>query len=257
MGQYPWIEVLLFLVLRIVIFYPTRYRIHRVIVLAAMFYVAAKIYQTPEITDPVTVTYSVGIAIALYFIFTAYLLCSGGTFPDHWRRVRDEVRSGVDPGGSDNLPSNFPLTKKLWWMLDIAYSPRMVGWIQEPRDHLRPHPPPERRTFLWKTFLKFVVNAFVIPDLLTLVIGQTPVFDSRLHDPTDGPETYLAAVPLLRRMPYVLAYALRVAAFISVPHNLTALVCVGLGRSSPTLWPDMWGRWRDAYTIRRLWGYVP
>ena len=256
MGRYPWTEVLLFQVLRIIIFYPTRHHVYRVVVLTAMFYAAAKIYLTPEVTDPITVTYSVGTMITTCFIFTAYLLCAEGTFPDHWRRVRDEVRAGADSDGLDNPPSSFPLTKKFWWMFDIAHSPRMVGWVQEPRAHLPPHPPPSRRAFLEKTFLKFVVNTFIIPDLATLLFGQTLPFDSRLHDPADGPETYLAAVPFLLRAPYVLAYGVMVAAFISIPYNFMALVCVGLGCSSPTLWPDIWGRWGDAYTIRRLWGYV-
>lgn len=43
-------------------------------------------------------------------------------------------------------------------MLDLACSPPVVGWIQEPRDCSPPRPPPSR--------LKF---------------------DSRMHDPTDGP----------------------------------------------------------------------
>ena len=256
MGEYPWKKVLLFEALHIAVFYPTRGRVYRVVVLAAKIYTAAQIYLTAEVTEPVTVTYLVGTSIATYFTFTAYLLCAEGAFPDHWRRVRDKVRVGDDQGGLDNPPSNFPLRKKLWWMLDIAHSPRMVGWVQEPQDHLPPHPPPSRRTFLWKTLLKFAINAFLVSDLVTLVLGQTPAFDSRLHDPADGPETYLAAVPFLRRVPYILAYGVRAATFISIANNLAALVCVGLGRSSPTLWPDMWGRWRDAYTVRRLWGYV-
>lgn len=256
MGQYPWAYVLLFQILHVIVLYPTPRRLYRVAVLAAMIYAAAQIYQTAGVTDPINITYTVGIAIAFHFTFTAYLLCAEGTFPDHWRRVRDEVDAGGDRGGLENLPSNFPLTKKLWWMLDITYSPRMVGWVQEPRDQLPPHPPPSRSAFLWKTSLKLVVSAFLVPDLLSLVIGQTPVFDSRLHDPTDGPETYLAAVPFLRRVPYILAYGFNVAAFLSTPFNFTALVSVGLGRSSPTLWPDMWGRWGEAYTVRKLWGYV-
>ena len=256
MGRYPWAEFILFLVLRTAVFYPTRHRLYRVVVLAAMFYAAAQVYLTPEVTDPILKTYFVGTTMAIKFMFTAYILCAEGAFPDHWRRVRDEVPAGDDQGGLDNRPSNFPLTKKLYWMLDIAHSPRMVGWVQEPRDHLPPPPPPSRRTFLWKTFVKYVANAILVPDLTSLVLNQTPALDSRLHDPTDRPETYLAAVPLLHRVPYVLAYGIRVAAFVSASCNFAALVSVGLGLSSPTLWPDMWGNWGDAYTLRRLWGYV-
>ena len=124
-------------------------------------------------------------------------------------------------------------------MLDLAYNTRMLGWIQEPRGYLPPHPQPSRRTFLWKTSPKFIINAFLVPGLLTLILGQTPVFGSRLHDPTDGPETYVAAAPLLRRVPYVFSYGDWAATWMIAGHNLVSLVCVGLGRSSPTLWPDM------------------
>lgn len=252
----PWANVLLFEALYIAGFYPTRHHIYRVLILAAEIYTAAQVYLTLEVTDPVTGSYMVGVVMACHFTFTTYLLCAEGTFPDHWRRVRDEVRPGAESGGLDNPPSSFPLTEKLWWMLDIAYNPRMVGWVQEPRDHLPPHPPPSRRAFLWRTLLKFAVDAFLVSDLLTLVLGRTLAFDSRMHDPTDGPEAYLAAVPFLRRVPYALAYCVMTAAFISISHNLAALVCVGLGRSSPTLWPDLLGHWGDAYTIRRFWGCV-
>ena len=255
MGRYPWAEVALFEVLHIIVFYPTRQHAYQAVVLAAMIYVAAQIYLAPEVTDPLTVTYTVGAGIALNLMFTAYLLFAEGSFPDHWRRVRDEVNAEADGDGSSRAPSNFPLKKKLWWMLDISYSVRMIGWVQEPRDCMPPHPSPERQTFLWKTFLKLIANLIAI-DIISSVFALSPAFDRRVHDPTDGPETYLAAVPLLYRVPYILSYGVLVQAGTGAAHNITSLVCVGLGYSSPTLWPDIWGRWRDAYTVRKLWGYV-
>ena len=255
MGRYPWAEVLLLQVLHVIVLYPTRQHAYRVVILAAMVYVAAQIYRTPETTNPITVTYVVGCMTAYHFVFTAYLLFAEGSFPDHWRRVRDEAHAKADAGGSDTLPSNLPFTKKLWWMIDLANSVRMVGWVQEPRSCMPPHPPPSRRTFLWKTFLKLVVNAVVL-DFTSSVYALNPAFDHRLHDPTDGPETYLAAVPLLHRVPYVLSYGVSAGAAMCAVYNILAIACVGLGNSSPTLWPDLWGRWEDAYTVRRLWGYV-
>ena len=218
-----------------------------------MVYVAAQIYPTQEVTERLTISFAVGFSIAFRFTFMAYLLSTEGSFPDHWRRVRDEVHAKADAGGLDKLPSNFPLMKKLWWMVDIAYGVRMVGWVQEPRNCLPPHPPPSRRTFVQKTILKLIVNT-LITDLATSATAFNPAFDNRVHDPTDGPETYLAGIPLLRRVPYVLTYATGVSFSISVMHNALALVCVGLGHSSPTLWPDVWGSWGDAYTVRKLWG---
>ena len=255
MGWYLWI---LLEVLHIIILYPTCQHAYRVAVLAAMIYVTVQIYQMPDVARVGTVvvfTYTMGCTNVLQLVFTAYLLFAEGPFPDHWRRVRDEVHAKADAGGLDKLPSNFPLTKKLWWMLDLAYSPRMVGWVQGPQNAIPPYPPPSRRTFLWKTFLKFVINA-AITDFTTSVTALNPAFDCRLHDPTDGPETYLAAVPLLRRVPYILAFGIGAGASMGAVHNALALVCVGLGHSNPTLWPDLWGRWGEAYTVRKLWGYV-
>jgi hypothetical protein len=142
MGRYPWAEVLLFQVLSIAVFYPTRHRVYRISVVAAMIYFATQIYQTPEVTDPVKLTYCVGINIAFHFVRTVHIMCADESFPGHWRRTRDEVHAEADAGDLSTLPSSFSLTKKLWWMFDLAYSPRTVGWVQEPRNSLPPHPPP-------------------------------------------------------------------------------------------------------------------
>ena len=220
-----------------------------------MIYLAAQIYRTPETTDSLKLTQAVGCSIASLFLFRAYLLFAGGSFPDHWRRLRDEVRAEGDAGGLDKLPSNFPLTKKLWWMADIANGARMIGWVQEPQGCIPPHPPPSRRTFLWKTSFKFIKNV-VVADLMTPALALTPAFDNRVHDPAGGPEAHLAAARVFRRAPYIIAWSFGTGASMCAVHNIMALVCVGLGYSSPTLWPDMWGRWGDAYTVRRFWGYV-
>ena len=255
MGRYPWAEVVLFEILYIAALYPTHHHAYRAVIIAAMVYVAVQIHSTPEVTDPLMITTVVGCAVGAHFVFITYLFFAEGSFPDHWRRVRDEVHAKADAGGSDRLPSNFPLTKKLWWMLDLAYSPRMVGWVQEPRNGIPPHPPPSRRTFLWKSFLKLIKNV-IISDFAQSVLALSPAFDNRVHDPIDGPETYLAAVPLLRRVPYILSLTIGMGASTSAIQDAVALVCVGFCGSSPTLWPDAWGSWRDAYTLRRLWGYA-
>ena len=254
MGRYPWTEYILFEVLYTIFPYPTRHHAYRVVILTTMIYLATQIYLTQEVSNSLWLQYAAGFAVAAHFMFIAFLLFAEGSFPDHWRRVRDEDPES-DAGGSDRLPSNFSFTKKLWWMLDIGCGMRMIGWVQEPRDCMPPHPPPSRRPFLQKTFLKLVMNA-AIADFSVSVLALSPPFNHRLHDPTDGPETYLAAVPLFRRVPYVLAWAIGTATPVVIRHNAMALLCVGLGHSSPTLWPDIWGSWRDAYTVRRLWGYA-
>ena len=251
MGRYPLAEIILFHILRIIVFYPTRHDAYRIIIFSSMVYLAAKLYLSPGTATPAPVANALGHPIGFHFGFTSYILWSEGSFPNHWRRVRDDRKAD----GVDNLPSNFPIFKKFWWMLDIAHSTRMVGWVQEPRDCIPPPPPPSRLPFLSKTLLKLIAN-FVLIDLLTSALAQNPVFDPRVHDPTDGPETYLAAVPVLHRVPYALIFALWIGVWLKILHNIGAIVCVGTGHNSPTLWPNVWGNWGDAYTLRRFWGCV-
>ena len=250
-GWIFWVDVLV-RILTIFFFYPTRQHTLRVVISAAVLCIAWSLYLAPHAPGSSATLYGLGVRIASYFGFKAYLLSAEGSFPDHWRRVSDETNTAADAAGLEKLPSNFPLTKKLWWMADISHSFRMIGWVQEPRGCYPPHPPPSRRAFLWKTFFKLIKN-IVIVDFTMSVIALSPAFDYRVHDPTDGPETYLTAVPFLRRVPYVLSFGIGTGAMIDGVHNLGSLVSVGLG-SNPTLWPDMWGRWGDAYTVRKLWG---
>ena len=257
MGRSLGTDLLFFEALYTIFPFPTRQHAYRAVVLVAMIYLAAQIYLAQGDSNSVWMEHVAGFTVASHFMFVAYLLLAEGSFefPNHWRRVRDETKAGDNPGSLDNLPSNFPLTKKVWWMLDIAWGMRMIGWVQEPRSYAPPRPPPSRRTFLQRTFLKFVTNT-IIGDLATSAFALNPAFDHRLHDPTDGPETYLAAVPLLHRVPYVLSWATGARARLSARHNAIALLCVGLGNSSPTLWPDIWGSWGDSYTVRGLFGYA-
>ena len=253
MGEYLWQQFALFELLHTIILYPTRQPLYRLVVLTAMLAVAVQLYRTMGVVEPLGMGYGVGFQIGLHFGFIAYVLCTEGSFPDHWRRVRDQVRARADH--TDDRPSNFSFTKKLGWMFDISHNVRMVGWVQEPRDSLPPPPPPSLRKFIRGAFIRLILSA-ALQDLLTIAVSQNPVFDPRVHDPTDGPETYLAAVPLLRRIPYTLVVALLIITPFNISHNAEGLVLVGLGFWSPTLWPGLWGRWGDAYTLRKFWGYV-
>lgn len=40
---------------------------------------------------------------------------------------------------------------------------------------------------------------------------------------------------------------------INMTYDALALVSVALGLSEPKYWPVPFGKWRDAYTIRRFW----
>lgn len=41
---------------------------------------------------------------------------------------------------------------------------------------------------------------------------------------------------------------------IAMQYSLLAATFVALGISPPRDWPELYGRWSDAYTVRRFWG---
>ena len=112
-----------------------------------MSYLAGQTYLTQEVTDAMSLQYFVGFMIATHFGFMTYISFAEGSFPDHWRRVRDELHAKT---GSDNLSSDFLMMRKLHWIVDISWDTRMVGWVRKPRTSIsrHAHPPSPRREFL-------------------------------------------------------------------------------------------------------------
>lgn len=52
----------------------------------------------------------------------------------------------------------------------------------------------------------------------------------------------------------VVAYSSMLYYTLNVSYDALALFGVALRLSEPTYWPLPFGRWRDAYTVRRFWG---
>lgn len=67
-------------------------------------------------------------------------------------------------------------------------------------------------------------------------------------------------VPVLHRVlvqtSFMVPFAVLIRAVIVGVYSVMALSCVGLGVSEPALWPPISGSLFDAWSIRRLWGYV-
>ena len=67
-------------------------------------------------------------------------------------------------------------------------------------------------------------------------------------------------VPVLHRVlvqtSFMVSFAVLIRAVIVGVYSVMALSCVGLGVSEPALWPPISGSLFDAWSIRRLWGYV-
>lgn len=138
--------------------------------------------------------------------------------------------------------------EKTKWALDLFFSQRGIGWTHEPSSHLPPSP------FSTKTSrLEFIVyqlftavKYFLLWDVFAIYARNNPVFMM------DGP--LLSEQPLVWRLVNMWAWAVPAVATMTLNHALLSAVLVGLGVwKDITLWKPLFGSFKEAYTIRRLW----
>jgi hypothetical protein len=145
--------------------------------------------------------------------------------------------------------ASFPsIWQKVKWALDLLSSPRGVGWSHEPSSKLPPAP------FTANTSrLKFIANQlytvavyYLLWDVCAIYAQNSPALLM------GGPP--LSEQPLLRKCLNIWAWAMPANAALRINHCLLSAVMVGLG-----FWPDiaqwrpLFGSWKEAYTVRRLW----
>ena len=92
---------------------------------------------------------------------------------------------------------------------------------------------------------------FLIIDIFYLYRYNNPVFG--LHG--EGPYS-LGAQGLIFRCLNVFAYGGGAYCMISTQYLVLSMIAVACGFSEPWSWPDTFGTWSDAYTVRRFWGCV-
>jgi hypothetical protein len=150
--------------------------------------------------------------------------------------------------GQQKPISDAPFLSRLRWALKLSFSPRGVGWTHEPTSVLRPHPPPtmSRTAFVvsqscWMLFYVLLVDA------MTLYTTDNPSFESIGHS--------LAADGWFWRFVNTIVIGVQARCEISKQYLFFSIVLVTLGLSTPQEWPPTFGLWRDAYTLRRFWGY--
>ena len=150
-------------------------------------------------------------------------------------------------------------TKQLAWAFWMPYNYRRVRtpWQIRGLPSFDPRDPsyvPSQRSFLLRCAGKVVVCGMLIRlftldteypgllDLLAILWGQRPDVSLAQH--------------MLVHVSFMIPFAVLIRAVIVGVFSFMALVCVGLGVSEPALWPPISGSLVDAWSIRRLWGYV-
>ncbi|OCH84033.1 hypothetical protein OBBRIDRAFT_786684 [Obba rivulosa] len=139
------------------------------------------------------------------------------------------------------------LLKRIYSGLCLLHTPRGVGWncqvanIPSPRDE-------PRWTFVF-TQVKHVVRILLLLDLARSFMYFSPVFSL-----TGVEARSIASQGYLMCIVNYIAWGTLTYTSMALPYHLLSAGHVALGLSGSTDWPDMFGSWSDAYTVRRFWG---
>lgn len=157
--------------------------------------------------------------------------------------------------------SEKPYWKRVWWLASLTYAHRCVGWTVQVRttqlcDATVAHPLQvpfvpavvrDRKTYILRKIRQTLMNLLVLDLIYTY-----KTLDPMMALPLDQVPS-LTSQPYVRRAVATFASGTQLWHLLSVNYNVIALVMVTLGIQGPELWPDMFGDFRDAYTIRRFW----
>lgn len=151
-------------------------------------------------------------------------------------------------------------TKQLAWAFWMPYNYRRVRtpWQIRGLPSFDPRDPsyvPSRRSFLLLCAGKVGVCGLLIR-LFTLDTQYPGLWDLLAILWAQRPDASLVQ-RMLVHVSFMIPFAILIRAVIVGVFSLMALVCVGLGVSEPALWPPISGSLVNAWSIRRLWGYVP
>ncbi|TFY56426.1 hypothetical protein EVG20_g8926 [Dentipellis fragilis] len=141
-----------------------------------------------------------------------------------------------------------PLLKRIYWAAGYCFGPRSVGWSDQVAN-IPARPRISRWAFvrshlLWMAWCLFLVD-----------IAQT--YQHTHPDLFHRPGETLVSVGAdgyIMRCVNVVSTMSTVYAMINVHYSVCAIAAVSLGLSGPADWPNVSGRWADAYTVRKFWG---
>jgi hypothetical protein len=143
--------------------------------------------------------------------------------------------------GQKEPVSNSGIWARLKWGLQLLVSGRGVGWAHEPRSVLPPHPTLTRTQFVLSRFGRLVAYTLIYDLINILFLKDFLSSDERIGK-------------LAWRSWAISFFAISARIIVTGPHLVCSMICVGSGLSEPTVWPHLFGKWSDAYTVRRFWG---
>lgn len=163
-------------------------------------------------------------------------------------------------------PPGLGFIKKLMWAVEnIAFNPRGIGMPWQirnipPFNRKDPNYVPMRLAFI---FQRVITGILFFAILKAFGVIHTEIYLARLRDGDYDEEKE----SIIRRMRDVSMRELLIRAWLPIDylvgsvcilkyqHSLVSAIAVALG-DKPERWPPLLGDIRDAYSLRRFWGYT-
>ncbi|KAH7908862.1 membrane bound O-acyl transferase family-domain-containing protein [Hygrophoropsis aurantiaca] len=140
---------------------------------------------------------------------------------------------------------------RLHWVYTASISPRGIGWTTPAKN--TPAARAQSRTdFVLSTVLR-AVRQLLLFDAAQLYVCYSPVFAAH-GAALVSVSASITSQGCLLRCASILAWGAMLYSTLNLAHSLFAAVSVALGLSEASSWPPLFGRWEDAYTLRRFWG---
>ena len=143
-----------------------------------------------------------------------------------------------------------PFIERVKWGINLAMSPRAVGWVDPfaPKAPCIPTPPSattSRLEFVLSKLFAVMINVILF-DLLGFLNRANPCF--KQHGLTVAETTFFWRLEL--------AFGLAAGEYLLLTtlHCIYSIIMVGLGVSEPRQWPALFGSPFEAFTVRRFWG---
>ncbi|TFK62299.1 hypothetical protein BDN72DRAFT_827606 [Pluteus cervinus] len=162
-----------------------------------------------------------------------------------------------------NAPKNFRLRgqkegieeasfwERLKWALKLFSSPRGIGWTHEPVALIRRPNPPIRSKLKWLCQQLFWIAWWV----LLMDVGGVS-FSIPLPFVTASHSGSIWRYWAVKRAIGTLSYALPAVATIGNIYRVLAITTVVLGLCGTDEWPELFGWWGNAWSVRSFWGHT-
>ncbi|OCH92794.1 hypothetical protein OBBRIDRAFT_412427 [Obba rivulosa] len=145
------------------------------------------------------------------------------------------------------LVDQIPFHKRVYWALCLDHSLRGVGWNWVVAN-IPPPPKSPRWNFVREQLFR-AVRCFLLLDLARSYMYLDPLFSLTGADARSITSQGYALCCL-----NIIAWGYTPYGMVNLQYSLLADVHVGLSYSDSQDWPDPFGAWSDAYTIRCFWG---